>query len=1548
MAWYLKNTTATRFGATRYCLDQSDASAASYVRGPDHGFYATPSVKVELFTVDSSGAATLRGSKQSTVYNDIESLTGFDVVIASDIAVPAGGGVMVRLTALCDVETSQSFYSPAMTGYKIPAGTHTFWVSVFYVEYDYVQASFGAQKAYGPDSIMAATSTNWSLGGSLAGGSSLSADLSQSEAQWNLEGALTSASSSTGSLIHIPLYDLDIRLVGVIFLAGGISSSSALEGDLSQTDAVWSLGGSLIGNGDLAAALSKTEASWALAGSLVGDTDIYADLSHIEASWVLAGSFTEAADFSADLSQIEASWALIGILSESSSLVAQIIAARQIIGLFSSSSSFSASLTQIEAQWSLAGTLSTQSLIESSIWLSMLLNGSLPSSSSFNADLSHIEAQWALAGNIPGLSSIVGIESVQRALSALAAGTSIGNAQLSVNLAMLGGLLGSSSSSGQLGLVHANWSLTSQISSAGILEATPTADRFINGALTGDTSLSANLSQIEAQWELSGDIVGSSSSNTNLSQIEAQWSLSGNLVGTTINLKPRIFLGWSEKTYSRLKFFRGWTFATNSADLIQIEAQWSLIGDITANSSLSDINLSHIEAQWELSGGMVGETSQIATITYIPLYDLDIKVGAIYYLVGTIVENSSSIADLSQIEMQWDLEGETIAASSFSADLSKLESQWSLSGDITGIGSQSANLVQTEAQWLLEGDLITISSLSADLSQTEAHWSLASNISGLSSIVGIESVQWSLLGDIVGENSLSSNLSQIEAQWSLAGSIVENSLFNASLSQIEAIWNLTGEIVSESSSSADLSQIEAQWSLNGSIAGLSSIVGIESVQRALSAAAAGTSIGNAELSVNLAMLGDYLGASSISGSLTLVHANWGLVGQVSSGGNLEAIIVADRLIEGILSSNTTLSANLSQIEAQWSLAGNINSTSFLNATLLQTDAQWSFEGEIDEISSINANLSQIQAQWSLNGEIVSDSFLEASLSYIEAQWSLAGNIAGEGSLSGEAIFIPQYDLDVKLSGILFLSGETLSESLLTGALSQIEAQWSLAGEFSSNSSLEAALSQTKALFGELSSNSLLTANLSQTEAQWSFEGEIKGESLFSSNLSQIEAQWNLLGEIISNSSLSADLLQIEVEWNLTGEIVEESFFAADLVQTKALVGEIVAISAQIGEITFIPQYDLDIKLSGIHYLEGNIESDSSFNAAETFYFEAEWILEGNIIANTIIEAKIIVDGFFAGDVVGNGILTADWLYFEAEWALAGDFGEIQSSLSGNLLQTHANWKLAGQVKSISTSNSNLSYIKELTGKIVSDSFFGTVHLSSLTELSGGMIISQTFTKEAYLYYQIGLKGSVVGDSLFNANLKASRDLVGDIIQNSALGANLSKTEAQWQLSGRIEEIISTSFANLTILHTVTFKNWNGTVLATRVINTGQNAIPPNLITREGYVFIGWSKNYFNVINSLETMAIYKIITSIVQYAVGEGGSLSGDLVQSIDYGSSGTAVTALPSPGYEFSRWSDGVLTATRIDTNVTYSKTVTAMFSSLTGGLYNADMLLYRNPLLG
>lgn len=58
-------------------------------------------------------------------------------------------------------------------------------------------------------------------------------------------------------------------------------------------------------------------------------------------------------------------------------------------------------------------------------------------------------------------------------------------------------------------------------------------------------------------------------------------------------------------------------------------------------------------------------------------------------------------------------------------------------------------------------------------------------------------------------------------------------------------------------------------------------------------------------------------------------------------------------------------------------------------------------------------------------------------------------------------------------------------------------------------------------------------------------------------------------------------------------------------------------------------------------------------------------------------------------------------------------------------------------------------------------------------------------------------------------------------------------------------------------YTVTFMDWNGTVLKTQTVEEGSSATAPSNPTRDGYTFIGWSESYTNVTSNLTIMAQYE-------------------------------------------------------------------------------------------
>lgn len=88
----------------------------------------------------------------------------------------------------------------------------------------------------------------------------------------------------------------------------------------------------------------------------------------------------------------------------------------------------------------------------------------------------------------------------------------------------------------------------------------------------------------------------------------------------------------------------------------------------------------------------------------------------------------------------------------------------------------------------------------------------------------------------------------------------------------------------------------------------------------------------------------------------------------------------------------------------------------------------------------------------------------------------------------------------------------------------------------------------------------------------------------------------------------------------------------------------------------------------------------------------------------------------------------------------------------------------------------------------------------------------------------------------------------------------------------------------------------------------------------------------NVMESVTYTATFRALqveAFTLTYTAGTGGSISGTTPQTVNKGASGTQVTAVPSAGYVFDKWSDGKTTASRTDSNVQANATYTASFKT-------------------
>ena len=105
----------------------------------------------------------------------------------------------------------------------------------------------------------------------------------------------------------------------------------------------------------------------------------------------------------------------------------------------------------------------------------------------------------------------------------------------------------------------------------------------------------------------------------------------------------------------------------------------------------------------------------------------------------------------------------------------------------------------------------------------------------------------------------------------------------------------------------------------------------------------------------------------------------------------------------------------------------------------------------------------------------------------------------------------------------------------------------------------------------------------------------------------------------------------------------------------------------------------------------------------------------------------------------------------------------------------------------------------------------------------------------------------------------------------------------------------------------------------------------------GYRFTEWSdgintaeRTDTNIKENLSVVARFEKIKFSVTYLADNGGTISGNKNQIIDFANSATQVTAVPQTGYKFIGWSDGVKTPSRIDQNIITSINVVAQFERI------------------
>lgn len=148
---------------------------------------------------------------------------------------------------------------------------------------------------------------------------------------------------------------------------------------------------------------------------------------------------------------------------------------------------------------------------------------------------------------------------------------------------------------------------------------------------------------------------------------------------------------------------------------------------------------------------------------------------------------------------------------------------------------------------------------------------------------------------------------------------------------------------------------------------------------------------------------------------------------------------------------------------------------------------------------------------------------------------------------------------------------------------------------------------------------------------------------------------------------------------------------------------------------------------------------------------------------------------------------------------------------------------------------------------------------------------------------------------------------------------------------------TTLYAQWTINnYTVSFTSNGGSAVTSQSVTYNTTATEPAAPTKTGYTFGGWYSDsglttafvFSTAITADTTLyAKWTINNYTLTYTAGANGSITGTSPQSINHGSNGSAVTAVPDTGYQFVKWSDDSTVNPRTDASVTANLSVTANF---------------------
>ena len=248
------------------------------------------------------------------------------------------------------------------------------------------------------------------------------------------------------------------------------------------------------------------------------------------------------------------------------------------------------------------------------------------------------------------------------------------------------------------------------------------------------------------------------------------------------------------------------------------------------------------------------------------------------------------------------------------------------------------------------------------------------------------------------------------------------------------------------------------------------------------------------------------------------------------------------------------------------------------------------------------------------------------------------------------------------------------------------------------------------------------------------------------------------------------------------------------------------------------------------------------------YYAIGYVLAGDVVSSPISHAKIVKRSVSGKSNVVN-VANANTLVYAEKIAILSANNQYKTTADNTMLLLYA------ELMPTETT------YKQVSWEITSGKDLATIDKSGLltacTPNKGGTVIVKATT-------------------LDGTNISATR--------NITIGAIAAEVEPTYFM--------------------VTFQDWDGTVLKTEQVEQGKSATAPANLEREGYIFIGWDKEFNNVQSDLIVTAQYKPIAGTTYFTVTfQDWDKTVLKTEQVEQGKSATAPANPEREGYIFIGW---------------------------------------------